>query len=293
MKLLRYGNLGEEKPGILDAQGKLRDLSAYVSDIDGSVLNSESLAKLRQLDPQQLPLVSGSPRIGACVNRIGKFICIGLNFVDHAAETQSKPPKQPIIFMKASSAVCGPNDNIIKPLNSTKLDWEIELAMVIGKDGVYIDESSADDYIAGYCICNDVSERAFQLEMGGQWTKGKSCDTFGPLGPWLVTKDEIKDVLALDMLLQVNGKTYQQGSTANMIFSPQFIVSYLSQFMRLQAGDVISTGTPAGVGLGQKPPVYLKHGDELILSISGLGEQQQKVVDYHLQNPELRKYKTI
>lgn len=285
MKLLRYGSIGEEKPGIVDEQGRLRDLSAHVADIDGSMLGPDSLAKLNQLDVQQLPLVSGTPRIGACVNRIGKFICIGLNFADHAAETQSKIPRQPIIFMKATTAVCGPNDNIIKPPNSTKLDWEVELAIVIAKDGAYIEEHDADDYIAGYCLCNDVSERAFQLEMGGQWVKGKSCDTFGPLGPWLVTKDEIKDALALDMQLSVNGQIFQQSSTANMIFSPRYLVSYVSQFMRLQAGDVISTGTPAGVGLGQKPPVYLKHGDKLKLSISGLGEQQQKVVDYHRLSP--------
>ena len=285
MKLLRYGNIGEEKPGIVDEQGRLRDLSAHVADIDGSMLGANSLAKLNQLDVQQLPLVSGTPRIGACVNRIGKFICIGLNFADHAAETQSKIPRQPIVFMKATTAVCGPNDFIIKPPNSTKLDWEVELAIVIGKDGAYIEEHNADDYIAGYCLCNDVSERAFQLEMGGQWVKGKSCDTFGPLGPWLVTKDEINDLANLDMQLSVNGQIFQQSSTANMIFSPRYLVSYLSQFMRLQAGDVISTGTPAGVGLGQKPPVYLKHGDELKLFISGLGEQQQKVVDYHRLSP--------
>lgn len=280
MKLLRYGELGNEKPGILDHNGEIRDLSAYVEDIEGATLSADSLTQIKQLDLSTLPIVDGSPRLGACVNRIGKFICIGLNYADHAKETGSRIPEQPIIFMKATSAVCGPNDDIIKPLNSTKLDWEVELAIVIGKDGVYISEQQADDYIAGYCVCNDVSERAFQLEMGGQWDKGKGCDTFGPIGPWLVTKDEISNVLDLSMQLSVNGKMFQNGSTSTMIFSPQFIVSYLSQFMSLQAGDVISTGTPPGVGLGQKPPLYLQHGDKIKLSIAGLGEQQQTVVDF-------------
>ena len=280
MKLLRYGELGNEKPGILDHNGEIRDLSAYVEDIEGATLSADSLKQIKQLDLSTLPIVDGSPRLGACVNRIGKFICIGLNYADHAKETGSRIPEQPIIFMKATSAVCGPNDDIIKPLNSTKLDWEVELAIVIGKDGVYISEQQADDYIAGYCVCNDVSERAFQLEMGGQWDKGKGCDTFGPIGPWLVTKDEISNVLDLSMQLSVNGKMFQNGSTSTMIFSPQFIVSYLSQFMSLQAGDVISTGTPPGVGLGQKPPLYLQHGDKIKLSIAGLGEQQQTVVDF-------------
>jgi 2-keto-4-pentenoate hydratase/2-oxohepta-3-ene-1,7-dioic acid hydratase in catechol pathway len=280
MKLLRYGELGNEKPGILDHNGEIRDLSAYVKDIDGSTLSLDTLTLIQQLELSELPKVNGSPRLGACVNRIGKFICIGLNYADHAKETGSRIPEQPIIFMKATSAVCGPNDNIIKPLNSTKLDWEVELAIVIGKDGVYISEQQADDHIAGYCVCNDVSERAFQLEMGGQWDKGKGCDTFGPIGPWLVTKDEIDNVLDLSMQLSVNGKMFQNGSTSTMIFSPQFIVSYLSQFMSLQAGDMISTGTPPGVGLGQKPPLYLQHGDTIKLSIAGLGEQQQTVVDF-------------
>lgn len=280
MKLLRYGNLGQERPGIIDKQGNIRDLSAVVNDIDGHALHPQSLERLRQLDINSLPLVDQGQRIGACVNKVGKFICIGLNYADHAKETGASIPAQPVVFMKATSAICGPNDNIIKPLNSTKLDWEVELAVVIGKDTAYISEQDADEYIAGYCVCNDVSERAFQLEMGGQWDKGKGCDTFGPIGPWLVTKDEISNVLDLTMNLSVNKKVYQLGSTKTMIFSPQFIVSYLSQFMSLQAGDVISTGTPPGVGLGQKPPVYLNAGDKISLSIMGLGVQQQTVVDY-------------
>jgi 2,4-didehydro-3-deoxy-L-rhamnonate hydrolase len=280
MKLLRYGSKGQERPGIIDAQGNIRDLSAVIGDIDGSTLHPQSLDKLRELDLNSLPLVDGMQRIGACVNQVGKFICIGLNYADHAKETGAAIPDQPVVFMKATSAICGPNDNIVKPLNSTKLDWEVELAIVIGQDGAYISEEEAENYIAGYCVCNDVSERAFQLEMGGQWDKGKGCDTFGPLGPWLVTKDEISNVLDLAMDLSVNDHVYQSGSSKTMIFSPSFIVSYLSQFMSLQAGDVISTGTPPGVGLGQKPPVYLEPGDKIKLSIEGLGEQRQTVVDY-------------
>lgn len=280
MKLLRYGEAGHERPGIIDGQGNIRDLGTIIADIDGAALHAQSLDTLRQLDLNTLPLVNAGQRIAACVNKVGKFICIGLNYADHAKETGAQIPEQPVVFMKATSAICGPNDDIIQPLNSTKLDWEVELAIVIGKDGVYIAADKADDYIAGYCICNDVSERAFQLEMGGQWDKGKGCDTFGPIGPWLVTKDEIDNVLDLGMELRVNEHLYQNGSTKTMIFSPQFIVSYLSQFMSLQAGDVISTGTPPGVGLGQKPPVYLKPGDKIRLSITGLGEQQQTVIDY-------------
>lgn len=280
MKLLRYGELGQERPGIVDQNGSIRDLSKVLTDIDAKALAPHNLQQLSQLDLTTLPLVDPSQRLGACVSQVGKFICIGLNYRDHAHETGAEIPDQPVVFMKATSAICGPNDNIIKPKNSSKLDWEVELAVVIGQDCAYVSEQDADQYIAGYCVCNDVSERAFQLEMGGQWDKGKGCDTFGPIGPWLVTKDEIKNVYDLEMQLSVNGHVFQNGSTKTMLFSPQYIVSYLSQFMSLQAGDVISTGTPPGVGLGQKPPVYLNAGDKIKLSITGLGEQQQVVVDY-------------
>ncbi|MDN4503443.1 fumarylacetoacetate hydrolase family protein [Alteromonadaceae bacterium BrNp21-10] len=280
MKLVRFGEKGVEKPGIVDGQGQIRDLSAVVNDINGQTISAESLAKIAQVDINTLPLADANARLGACVNHVGKFICIGLNYADHAKETGVDVPEQPVVFMKATSAITGPNDAIIKPKNSTKLDWEIELAVVIGKDCSYVDEADAEDYIAGYCVCNDVSERAFQLEMGGQWDKGKGCDSFGPIGPWLVTKDEVSDVRNLSMTLDVNGKRFQNGSTKTMVFSPNFIVSYLSQFMSLQAGDVISTGTPPGVGLGQKPPTYLHQGDKIRLSIEGLGEQNQVVIDY-------------
>lgn len=280
MKLLRFGSLGRERPGIVDHKGAVRDLSAVINDIDGTALHPENLARIAQLTLTELPLVDPAQRIGACVAKVGKFICIGLNYSDHAKETGAPIPEQPVIFMKATSAICGPNDNIIKPKNSTKLDWEVELAVVIGQDCHYVALEEANDYIAGYCVCNDVSERAFQLEMGGQWDKGKGCDTFGPIGPWLVTKDEIENVLELSMELRVNEYIFQNGSTQTMLFSPQYIVSYVSQFMSLQAGDVISTGTPPGVGLGQNPPLYLNAGDNIRLSIAGLGEQQQMVVDY-------------
>ncbi|MDK9684834.1 fumarylacetoacetate hydrolase family protein [Pseudoalteromonas shioyasakiensis] len=280
MKLLRYGPLGQEKPGIVDGEGKIRCLSGIIDDIKGATLEASTLKKLHELDLHSLPLVSDPVRLGACVGNVGKFICIGLNYADHAAESNMPIPSEPEVFSKATSAICGPNDNIIKPKNSQKLDWEVELAIVIGKQASYIDEEHAEDYIAGYCVCNDVSERNFQLERGSQWDKGKGCDTFGPIGPWLVTKDEIDDPQNLPMWLEVNGTLFQNGNTKTMIFKPAFIVSYLSQFMSLQPGDVISTGTPPGVGLGQTPPLYLEHGDQIKLGIEGLGVQQQTVVSF-------------
>lgn len=278
MKLLRYGVKGQEKPGILDPQGQIRDLSSVIQDINGQVLTTE-LDKIRNLDLSSLPLVAEGVRLGACVGNIGKFICIGLNYSDHAAETGAEVPAEPVVFNKWTSAVVGPNDNVEIPKNSFKTDWEVELGVVIGKDGRYISKEQAMDYVAGYCVINDVSERTFQLEGTGTWDKGKGCDTFGPTGPWLVTKDEIENPHNLKIWLEVDGHRYQDGNTNTMIFDVPTIVSYLSQFMSLQAGDVISTGTPPGVGLGQKPPVYLKAGQVMRLGIEGLGEQQQKVVD--------------
>ncbi|MDY0872637.1 fumarylacetoacetate hydrolase family protein [Dongia rigui] len=279
MKLLRYGARGAEKPGLLDKDGKIRDLSQHVPDIAGAVLSPESLARLAKIDAATLPLVEGNPRYGACVGNIGKFICVGLNYSDHAKETGAEPPKEPILFMKATSAVVGANDNVMIPRNSVKTDWEVELGVVIGREARYVDEKSALDYVAGYCVINDVSERAFQTERGGQWVKGKSADTFGPTGPWLVTKDEVKDVQNLGMWLDVDEKRYQNGSTKTMIFGVAHLVHYISQFMSLQPGDVISTGTPPGVGLGQKPnPIYLKAGQVMRLGIEGLGEQRQQVI---------------
>lgn len=278
MKLVRYGDSGQEKPAILDVHLGIRSLEGVVDDINGKVLAPESLEKLTQMDLSSLPIVDPDVRIGACVGDVGKFICIGLNYADHAAESGMAIPSEPEVFTKATSAICGPNDNIEKPKGSTKLDWEVELAIVIGKEAKYVTEENASEHIAGYCVCNDVSERAFQLEKGSQWDKGKGCDTFGPIGPYLVTKDEIQDPHNLQMWLEVNGKRYQNGSTKTMIFKPAFIVSYLSQFMSLQPGDIISTGTPPGVGLGQNPPVYLSVGDSISLGIEGLGEQKQTVV---------------
>jgi len=278
MKLLRYGPVGQEKPGLLDKEGNIRSLADHISDIDGSTLSDENVATLRQLDTNDLPLVDEDMRLGPCVGDVGKFLCIGLNYSDHAAESGIPVPTEPEVFTKAISAICGPDDDIIQPLNSDKLDWEVELAIVIGKHTSYVSEEEAADHIAGYCVCNDVSERAFQLERGSQWDKGKGCDTFGPIGPWLVTRDEVEDPGDLDMWLEVNGHRYQDGNTRTMIFSPAFIVSYLSQFMSLQPGDVISSGTPPGVGLGQKPPVYLAVGDKIKLGIDGLGKQSQTVV---------------
>ena len=278
MKLLRVGPMGQEKPAIIDEQGQYRDLSSLVADIAGETLLPENLQTIASADLQTLPVLDSDQRIGSCVGAIGKYVCIGLNYADHAEESNMPIPDEPVVFNKWTSAVCGPDDDVIKPRDSTKLDWEIELGIVIGKPGVYIDEADAEEHIAGYCVVNDVSERNFQLERGGQWDKGKGCDTFGPTGPWMVTRDEIPNVLDLDMTLEVNGKSYQNGSTQTMIFSPAFIVSYLSKFMSLQSGDVISTGTPPGVGLGQKPPVYLEVGDVMTVAISGLGSQRQQVV---------------
>ncbi|MFK0686941.1 fumarylacetoacetate hydrolase family protein [Mesorhizobium sp. IMUNJ 23033] len=275
MKLLRYGEVGSERPGLLDADGTIRDLSAYVADIAGTVLHPASLDMLSKLDPKSLPAVSGSPRIGACVAGTGKFICIGLNYSDHAAETGAAVPPEPIIFMKASSAIVGPDDDVLIPRGSVKTDWEVELGVVIGKTAKYVSEAEALDYVAGYCVSHDVSERAFQAERQGQWTKGKSCDTFGPIGPWLVTKDEVADPQNIKMWLTVNGKTMQNGSTKTMVYGVAYLVSYLSQFMSLHPGDIISTGTPPGVGLGMKPPVFLKAGDVVELGIEGLGQQKQ------------------
>ncbi|MGF7008233.1 fumarylacetoacetate hydrolase family protein [Aminobacter sp. BE322] len=282
MKLLRYGPMGKEKPGLLDASGRVRDLSRHVDDIAGDVLTPEGLARLRGIDPEALPLVAGTPqldlRLGACVGRIGKFICIGLNYADHAAETGAAIPAEPIVFNKWTSAIVGPDDDVEIPRGSVKTDWEVELGVVIGKPGRYIDEADAMSHVAGYCVVNDVSEREFQIERGGTWDKGKGCDTFGPTGPWMVTADEVADPQNLKMWLDVDGKRFQDGSTRTMIFSVRQVVAYLSRFMSLQAGDVISTGTPPGVGLGQKPPVYLKPGQTMTLGIEGLGTQKQRVV---------------
>lgn len=277
MKLVRFGPAGSEKPGILDADGNVRDLSTHVADIAGSVLTPEGLARLAAIDPNSLPRVDNPGRYGPCVAGTGKFICIGLNYSDHAAETGAMVPDEPIIFMKATSAICGPNDTVLIPRTSVKTDWEVELGVVIGKPAKYVSEAEALEHVAGYCVVNDVSERAFQAERGGQWTKGKSCDTFGPIGPWLVTRDEVPDPQNLSMWLEVNGHRYQDGSTKTMVFGVAHLISYLSQFMSLQTGDIISTGTPPGVGLGQKPPVFLKPGDVMRLGIEGLGEQMQHV----------------
>lgn len=278
MKLVRVGEPGQERPALLDEEGILRDLSQHIDDIAGEVLLPESLDKLRQIPTNELPEITGTPRIGACVGRIGKFICIGLNYADHAAETGAELPAEPVVFSKWTSAVVGPNDDVRIPRGSVKTDWEVELGVVIGKGGSYISEEDALSHIAGYCVVNDVSEREYQIERGGTWDKGKGCDTFGPLGPWLVTPDEIADPQQLDLWLEVDGKRYQNGNTRTMIFTVAHIISYLSQFMSLQPGDVISTGTPPGVGLGQKPPVYLREGQVMRLGIAGLGEQRQVTV---------------
>ncbi|PJI42272.1 fumarylacetoacetate hydrolase family protein [Ferrovibrio sp.] len=280
MKLLRYGPAGQEKPGILDASGAIRDLSGVVKDINGDVLAADGLAKLKGVDLSKLPAVSGNPRIGPCVNGVGKFICIGLNYSDHAAETGATVPPEPIIFMKATSAITGPNDDVIIPKNSQKTDWEVELGVVIGTEARYVSEADAMKHVAGYCLINDVSERAFQTERHGQWTKGKSADSFGPIGPWLVTADEVPDPQDMAMFCDINGKRFQNGSTKTMVYGVRYLVSYLSQFMSLQPGDIISTGTPPGVGMGQKPPLYLKDGDKIHLGIAGLGEQHQTARNY-------------
>jgi len=278
MKLLRYGAPGQEKPGIVDKDGTMRDLSQIVHDIDGTTLLPENLARLAKIDPKTLPVIQGNPRLGACVANIGKFICIGLNYADHAAETGATVPPEPVLFLKANSAICGPNDAVIIPRGSLKTDWEVELGVVIGKPAKYVTEANALDYVAGYCVINDVSERAFQTERAGQWDKGKGCDTFGPTGPWMVTKDEIADPQNLKMWLTVDGVKRQNGSTKTMVYGVKHLVAYLSQFFTLNPGDVISTGTPPGVGMGLKPPTYLKPGQTMELSIEGLGVQKQVTV---------------
>ena len=279
MKLVRYGEPGQEKPGLVHG-GTLRDIGHIVPDLAGEHLGRDSLARIKAANPDDLPVVAGSPRIGPCVARPCNFIAVGLNFADHAAETGAPIPKEPILFNKAPNCIVGPNDTVMLPKASEKSDWEVELAIVIGTRTSYINEKEAMDHVAGFCVCNDVSERAFQTERGGQWMKGKGCATFGPLGPWLVTPDEIADVQALDMWLDVNGQRMQTGSTATMIFNVVQIVSYISHFMVLEAGDVITTGTPPGVGLGMKPPVFLKPGDVMSLGIAGLGDQKQSVVGW-------------
>lgn len=278
MKLLRYGPKGQEQPGMLDQEGRIRSLAGVVDDIDGSALAPPSLERLRALDIGSLPLVEGSPRLGPCVAGVGKFICIGLNYADHAAESGLQVPPEPVVFMKATSAVCGPDDEVEIPRGSEQTDWEVELGVVIGKPAKYVDEAQAMEHVAGYCVVNDVSEREFQTKRSGQWTKGKSHDTFGPIGPWLVTRDEIPDPQDLAMWLEVDGHRYQDGSTRTMVYRVPFLVSYLSQFMSLKPGDIISTGTPPGVGMGQKPPVYLRPGQTIRLGIAGLGEQTQRTV---------------
>lgn len=282
MKLLRYGPRGQEKPGLLDNEGRVRDLSGVIADLAGPALEPEGIARLKALDPASLPAVEGRPqdglRLGPCVGSIGKFICIGLNYADHAAETGADIPKEPIIFNKWTSSIVGPDDDVELPRGSQKTDWEVELGVVIGKGGKYIAEQDALSHVAGYCVVNDVSEREYQIERGGTWDKGKGCDTFGPTGPWLVTPDEVNDVDSLGMWLEVDGRRYQDGSTSTMIFRVPELIAYVSRFMSLQPGDVISTGTPPGVGMGQKPPVYLKGGEVMRLGIEGLGVQTQKVV---------------
>ena len=279
MKLLRYGEFGKERPGVLDKDGQIRDLSGHIEDISGSVLNANSINKLKEVNVENLPAVEGTPRLGTCVSGFGKFMCIGLNYADHAAETGADIPEHPILFMKANSAIVGPNDDVVMPRGSTNTDWEVELGVIIGDTAKYVTEEDALDYVAGYCVCNDVSERHFQAKLTGQWTKGKSCDTFGPTGPYLVTKDEISDPQNLDMWLDVNGKRMQTGNTKTMIFTVSQVISHLSALFTLHPGDVISTGTPPGVGMGMKPePVYLKEGDVMEVWIEGLGKQRQVVL---------------
>lgn len=278
MKLLRWGPPGDERPGCLDADGRVRDLSAVVPDVAAAVLDPDRLKRLGALDLQTLPLIEAPGRLGPCVAGVGKFICVGLNYEDHARESGMPVPAEPIVFMKATSAIAGPDDELELPRGSSKTDWEVELGVVIGRTAKYVGEAEALDHVAGYCVVNDLSERAFQLEGTGQWVKGKSCDGFGPIGPWLVTKDEVPDPHALSMWLDVNGRRYQDGSSRTMVFRIPFLVSYLSRFMRLQPGDVISTGTPPGVGMGQSPPVYLEPGDVVELGIAGLGTQRQRVL---------------
>ena len=280
MKLLRYGPVGQEKPGLVDADGKIRDLTGHVADIAGEALSPAGLARLKALDPHRLKLVEGNPRLGPCVGSVPKLVAVGLNYYDHAAETGNPVPSEPILFMKATSSITGPNDNVMIPRGAEKTDWEVELGIVIGSVARYVPGEDSLKYVAGYCVVNDVSERSYQMERGGQWTKGKSADTFGPIGPWLVTADEVPDPQALEMFLDVNGMRRQTGNTKTMIFGVAHLVSYISHFMTLMPGDVIPTGTPPGVGLGMKPPVFLKPGDEMRLGITGLGEQRQKVVAF-------------
>ena len=278
MKFLRYGPANEEKPGCLDKDGKIRDLSGHIPDLSGAALDPQALQRIAALNLDDLPVVSGEPRLGPCVAGVGKFICIGLNYSDHAEETGNAVPPEPTIFMKATSTIVGPNDTIEIPRKSVKTDWEVELGVVIGRRAKYVTEETALDYLAGYCVINDVSEREFQIERSGQWTKGKSADTFGPIGPWLVTPDEVPDPQNLGMWLEVNGHRYQNGNTKTMVYGVKYLIAYLSQFMTLHPGDVISTGTPPGVGMGLKPPIFLKPGDVVSLGIDGLGQQRQNVV---------------
>ena len=294
MKLIRHGNPGSEKPGLIDASGRMRDLAGVVPDIAGEVLSADSLKGLAALDPSSLPLVPEGTRYGPCVGNVGKFICVGLNYADHAAESGMEVPAEPVLFFKATSAICGPNDDVVIPRNSVKTDWEVELGVVIGREARYVSKAAALDHVAGYCVINDLSEREFQLERGGQWVKGKSCDTFGPIGPWLVTRDEVPNPQALNIWLEVDGVRHQNGNTRTMIFGIAKIVSYISQFMSLQPGDVISTGTPPGVGLGMKPdPVYLRAGQSMCLGIEGLGEQKQRTVAEDGGEEEVRKRNAV
>jgi 2,4-diketo-3-deoxy-L-fuconate hydrolase len=278
MKLVRHGNKGSERPGMLDAQGALRDLSSIIHDVDGRALSQGSLGALRGVDPSSLPLISANQRLGACVGNVGKFVCVGLNYSDHAAESGMEVPKEPVLFMKATSSICGANDETVLPRHSEKTDWEVELGVVIGTEAKYVSEADALSHVAGYCVVNDISERAHQLEGTGQWVKGKSADTFGPIGPWLVTADEVPDPQSLRLWLEVDGQRYQDGSTATMVFGVAHLISYISRYMSLQPGDIISTGTPPGVGLGQKPPRFLRAGNVVRLGIDGLGAQHQTVV---------------
>lgn len=281
MKLLRYGEMGQERPALLDANGQIRDLSGAVDDIAEDTLTPEGLARLEEIDPETLPLVEGEPRIGACVGHVGKLICVGLNYADHAAEAGMDLPPEPILFMKATSSICGPNDDIRIPRGSEKTDWEVELGIVIGKEARYLEPEDAMDHVAGYCVVNDISERAFQIERAGQWVKGKSADTFGPLGPWMVTRDEVADPQDLGLWLSVDGQKYQDGTTRTMVFGVAHLVHYISQFMSLQPGDIIATGTPPGVGMGQRPQTFLRAGQVMELGIEGLGQQRQRTIAWN------------
>ena len=281
MKLLRYGEMGQERPALLDANGQIRDLSGAVDDIAEDTLTPEGLARLEEIDPETLPLVEGEPRIGACVGHVGKLICVGLNYADHAAEAGMDLPPEPILFMKATSSICGPNDDIRIPRGSEKTDWEVELGIVIGKEARYLEPEDAMDHVAGYCVVNDISERAFQIERAGQWVKGKSADTFGPIGPWMVTRDEVADPQDLGLWLSVDGQKYQDGTTRTMVFGVAHLVYYISQFMSLQPGDIIATGTPPGVGMGQRPQTFLRAGQVMELGIEGLGQQRQRTIAWN------------